>query len=164
MRKQGYIQKGLLIALVLCATTALAEPDTFGLGTGRDGGLTVRELRTVINRYAQVTEPLAPGSSVLTVSSTEGFSAGDLVMVLQTVGSLPEPQVGIPIALSDGAVGQWELARLGDVGERQLKLSQPILHSYAASLTQVIRVPEYMDVAVRPGASLVAAPWDGRIG
>jgi hypothetical protein len=162
MRKQ--CNKGLLMALVLCASTALAGPDTFGLGTGRDGVLMIKEPRTVINRYAQVTGPLAPGDTVLTVTSTDGFAAGDLVMVLQTSGFLPEPQLGEPLDLSDSPVGQWELARLDGAGGGLLKLRRPILHSYAASVTQVIRVPEYTDVTVRPGASLVAAPWDGRMG
>lgn len=46
----------VILAVALCAATACSEPDTFDLGAGRDGALTVTESR---------------------------FAAGDLVMVLQ---------------------------------------------------------------------------------
>ncbi|MFL5348871.1 MAG: adventurous gliding motility protein AgmC [Hyalangium sp.] len=156
----------LLVACVLCASTAMAEPDTFGLGTGRDGTLTVTEPGTVINRYARVTGPLAPGDSVVPASSTEGFAAGDLVMVLQTVGILPQPRqrdVNL-ITLRDDRVGQWELARIGTVDGQKLTLTAPLQHSFAAAGAQVIRIPEYTEVRILSGASLVAMSWDGRAG
>ena len=153
-------------ALVLCAATALAEPDTLGLGTGRDGPLVVTEPRRIINHYAQVTAPLAPGDTVLFVAAAEGFSAGDLVMVLQTTGIVPEPRRGEPgpIELTHDPVGRWELARVEAARGGEVWLTAPLIHSYAASVTQVIRVPEYTSVEVRPGASVVAKPWDGATG
>jgi hypothetical protein len=156
----------LLLALVLCATSALAEPDTFRLGTGRDGALTVTEPGTVINRHVQVTGPLAPGDTVLLVASTEAFAVGDLVMVLQTTGLVPEPPRGAPgpINLADDPVGRWELARVESIGKEELWLTAPLIHSYAGMVTQVIRVPEYPDVTVRRGASLIAVRWDGSTG
>lgn len=156
----------IILALMLCATTAVAEPDTFGLGTGRDGILRVTEARQVINRYAQVTGPLAPGDTVLFIASTEGFSAGDLVMVLQTTGLVPEPARGAPgpIELSDDPVGRWELARVESTRSGEVWLTAPLIHSYAARVTQLIRVPEYTSVEVRPGASVVAKPWEGGTG
>ncbi|KFE71193.1 hypothetical protein DB31_3323 [Hyalangium minutum] len=155
-----------LVALVFWASTSAAEPDTLGLGTGRDGALIVTEPRTVINRYAQVTVPLATGDTVLFVSSTEGFAAGDLIMVLQTTGIVPEPAQGAPgpISLSTDPVGRWELARVSFAERQELKLGAPLLYSYAGLVTQVIRIPEYTDVKVVAGASLVAAPWDGSQG
>jgi len=153
-------------ALLLCATTALADPDAFGLGTGRDGALSVTEPRTVINRYVQVTEPLAPGDAVLFVASTDGFAAGDLIMLLQTTGLVPEPPHGEPrpIDLARDPVGRWELARVKSAGKGELELTAPLVHSYAASVTQVIRVPEYTQVRVRSGASVSARAWDGVTG
>ncbi|HYI03169.1 MAG TPA: cell envelope biogenesis protein OmpA, partial [Hyalangium sp.] len=100
------------------------------------------------------------------VSSTKGFSAGDLVMVLQTTGIVPEPARGDPgpIHLSNDPVGRWELARVTSASGQELMLAAPLLHSYAGLVTQIIRVPEYTDVTVKSGASLVAAPWDGSRG
>jgi hypothetical protein len=156
----------LLVGWVLCASTAMAEPDAFGLGTGRDGVLTVTEPGTVVNRYAQVTSPLAPGDSVVSVSAAEGFAAGDLVMVLQTAGILPEPRQGSAslITLRGDSVGQWELARIGAVDGQKLKLTALLVHSFSAVGAQVISVPEFTDVRVQAGASLVAVPWDGKAG
>jgi hypothetical protein len=155
-----------LLAAGLCSAVALAEADSFGLGSGRDGPLTVTSPGTVINRYAQVMGPVAPGDNVLLVAGTEGFAAGDLVMVLQVTGLVPEPVPGAPgpIDLSDDAVGRWELARLAAVGEGMLTLTAPVVHSYAAQVTQIIRVPEYTHVRIQRGASLRAVPWNGGTG
>jgi hypothetical protein len=120
----------------------------------------------VVNRSTQVTAPAAPGDGVLLVAGTEGLEAGDLVMVLQVTGLVPEPRPGQPgpIELAHDPVGRWELARLAAVGEGTLTLTAPLVHSYAAQVTQVIRVPEYTDVRIQRGASLRAVPWNGGTG
>ncbi|HZI04214.1 MAG TPA: adhesin, partial [Archangium sp.] len=155
-----------LLALGLCSATALAGPDSFDVGSGRDGPLTVTAAGTVINRHARVTGPIAPGDNVLLVAGTEGFGAGDLVMVLQVTGMVPEPLPGLtgPVELSRDAVGRWELVRLAAVGEGALTVSSPLVHSYAAQVTQVIRVPEYTHVRIQRDASLRAVPWNGGTG
>ena len=83
-----------LVTMGLGAAAVGAEPEAVGRGSGREGALTVTEEGTVINRYAQVTGPLAPGDTAVLVDGTRGFSAGDLVMVLQTTGLVPEPAAG----------------------------------------------------------------------
>jgi len=159
-----YRETLLLLGLMSCA--ALAEPDSFGLGSARDGILTVERSDTVINRYAQVLGPVAPGDSVVLIEDVKGFAAGDLVMVLQVTGQVPESSPGspAPIDLTNDAVGRWEFARLarGDAG--LLSLTAPLVNSYAAQVTQVIRVPEYTQVDILRGASLRADPWNGRVG
>jgi hypothetical protein len=45
-----------------------------------------------------------------------------------------------------------------------LTVSSPLGHSYAAQVTQVIRVPEYTHVQIQRGASLRAVPWNGGTG
>lgn len=157
---------GVVLAWVLCASVAVAGPDTWGLGTGRDGTLRITKPRTVINHFAQLKAPLAPGDAVLAVSTTEGFAAGDLIMVLQTTGIVPEPARGDPgpIQLSHDPVGRWELARVSAASIQELKLAAPLLYSYAGLVTQIIRVPEYTDVTIEPGASITTVPWDGSKG
>nr|WP_155894042.1 hypothetical protein [Cystobacter fuscus] len=120
----------------------------------------------VINRYAQVIGPVAPGDDVLLVEDANGFSAGELVMVLQVMGLAPEPSPGAskPRAVPQDAVGQWEFARVARVEEGSLTLTEPLEHPYANQVTQVIRVPEYTRVHVQNGASLRAVPWNGRTG
>ena len=99
--KNGLFKKWLsaaLCVLALGSTAALAEPDTFGLGTGRNGSRTVSTPGEYVNSYAQVTAPLAPGDTLVMVGACTGeaacFAAGDLVMVLQSTGIVPEPASG----------------------------------------------------------------------
>lgn len=160
---------GLVLVLALAAMSAGragAEPDSFGLGSGDAGTLTVGAPNTVINTYATLIQPAAPGDTDLTVSSTAGFGAGGLVMVLQTTGLIPAPASGIvvPVNLSADPVGRWELARVQSVTASALSLAAPLVNSYAASVTQVISVPEYSSVTVGADAGITAAPWDGGTG
>lgn len=172
MRKQWqreWLQSALL-AVVLAATAAQAERDSFGLGTGRDGAFTAAPGSNVVNAYTQVAAPLAPGDTSITTSGTVvgtgTFAAGDLVMVLQVTGIIPEPPSGEggPIDISTNPVGRWEFARLASVAGDTLTLTAPLVHSYAANVTQVIRVPEYTSVTVNLGRSIAARTWDGSTG
>jgi uncharacterized protein (TIGR03382 family) len=167
------MKKWLMVALCMLAlvpTTALAGPDSFGLGTGRNGPLTVTSSNLVINSYAPVPGALARGATSITVGPCAGapecFAAGDLVMVLQTTGLTPEPASGAqtPIDLGTSQVGRWELARLASVSGSTLSLNAPLGSAYAAGMTQVIRVPEYTDVTVNATRSIGSIPWDGSTG
>ncbi|QRK12155.1 hypothetical protein JQX13_20200 [Archangium violaceum] len=171
--KNGLFKKWLAAALCVLAlgsTAALAEPDSFGLGSGRDGALSVTTSGTIINSYAQVTGPLAPGDTVVPMGTCLGavscFAAGDLVMVLQTTGLVPVPPSGGTgaIDISNDAVGRWELARLASVSGATLTLTAPLIHSYAANVTQVIRVPEYTTVSLTTTGRITAVPWNGSAG
>ncbi|MFY0526237.1 adventurous gliding motility protein AgmC [Archangium gephyra] len=173
--KNGLFKKWLAAALCVLAlgsTAALAEPDSFGLGTGRNGSLTVpAATSSTINSYAQVTGPLAPGDTAIPMGACLGniacFTAGDLVMVLQTTGVVPVPDSGAPGALdiTNDPVGRWEFARLASVSGSTLTLTAPLVSSYAANVTQVIRVPEYASVTLTATTSrIIATPWNGSAG
>ena len=165
-----------LCVLALGSTAALAEPDSFGLGTGRNGVLSVTVSSPPINSYAQVTGPLAPGDTDVTVGTCLGaaacFAAGDLIMVLQTTGLLPSSPKAVsgnpgPIDLNEEdakEVGRWEFARLAAVSGTTLTLTAPLVYSYAANVTQVIRVPEYTSVTLTGTGRITALPWNGSVG
>ncbi|RYZ33461.1 MAG: adhesin, partial [Myxococcaceae bacterium] len=162
------ILKAMMAGVVLVGTVVLATPDLFFLGAG-GSHYTARSPDTVINDYAQVTKPVAVGTSRVAVQSTRGFAAGDLVLVIQMqgLGAAQEGSDPFFIELSDGPVGTWELARVERVGagtEPALELRAPLVHAYAESVTQVVRVPEYEDVVIPRGTGLVAREWDGSTG
>src|SRR6218665_3247940 len=97
--KNGLFKKWLAAALCVLAlgsTAALAEPDSFGLGSGGNGGVTVTTAGTFVNSYAPATAPLAAGDTTVLVGTPigapTGFAAGDLVMVLHTTAILPVPR------------------------------------------------------------------------
>ncbi|HLM44586.1 MAG TPA: Ig-like domain-containing protein, partial [Myxococcaceae bacterium] len=124
----------------------------------------------IINSYAQVTGPLAPGDTSVPVGACLGnaacFAAGDLVMVLQTTGVVPEPASGDPSPrdITNDAVGRWEFARLASVSGSTLTLTAPLVYSYAANVTQVIRVPEYTTVSITGTGRVTATSWNGSAG
>lgn len=159
-----------LCVLALGSSAALAEVDTFGVGSGRNGPLVVAGPSTVINSYAPVTAALAAGSTSITIGACTGeascFVADDLVLVHQTTGLTPAPVSGTPDAvdLSSRPVGRWEFARVGSVTPTTLELTAPLVHDYAANVTQVIRVPEYTNVSIAAGRSITAPAWDGSTG
>lgn len=163
-----YWRPVVIVVVALWAGLARAEPDSFWLGSGRDGALTVSAAGTVVNRYAQVMAPLAPGDISIEVGSTVGFAAGDLLMVHQSTGLLSPPASGSGEAINltslGSPVGRWELARIASVAGKRLNLTVPLFHAYTAGVSQVVRVPEYTSVTIDSGATLVASPWNGSMG
>ena len=162
-----------LCTLALGSTSALAESDTFHLGDGHIDALEVKSPNTVINSYARVLSGMGAGSQSLTVDSifcpealNPCFKEKDLVMVLQVTS-----REHSTTRLDDTTpVGRWEFARLKLVTDGKLELTQPLIHTYEAGVTQVIRVPEYTNVTIAKSTtiakgvnvpnSIVAPPWN----
>ena len=66
----------VVAALLADAGAARAEADTFGLGTGRDGALSVTSAAgVVVNTYAPITAAIAAGASSVTVGPRVGAGA-----------------------------------------------------------------------------------------
>jgi hypothetical protein len=63
------LRTALLVLGVLLASDALAERDTFGVGSGRSGSLRIDSGSRVVNSYAQLTAPVAAGGRELTFST-----------------------------------------------------------------------------------------------
>lgn len=158
--------RGFFLFFVLFAAgTVRAEPDTFGLGTGKDGSLRIDSGSRIVNRYARLTADAAVGASELSVSDIKGFAAGDLVLVHQSTGiAAPDSGNQKPVSLAGGQVGRIEYARVASVSPGVLRLSAPLLYAHPGNLSQVVWVPEYTDLDVRSGATLRAAPWEGGLG
>nr|QKW93715.1 hypothetical protein [Vitiosangium cumulatum]QKW93749.1 hypothetical protein [Vitiosangium cumulatum] len=159
-----------LLAVMLCALPALAERDTFGLGDGHSGRLVLSTGTTgtpfVANKYAEITA-LSADAKIISVDTTAGFAAGDLVMVHQTTGftdASPGDSSDIDLDKVTSSVGQWEFARLSGVSATQLTLDSPLVNKYVIPGAQVIKVPEYTDVRVDSGAVLTADAWNGKKG
>ncbi|ATB27299.1 adventurous gliding motility protein AgmC [Melittangium boletus] len=170
--KTPFMRKWLPTAVGLLAlgpASARAAPDTFALGSGRDGALAVSTSGTVINAYAPLAVDVARKATSLLVGDCLGspcFAAGDLVLVYQGTGLSTAPVSGDPAPLDLGTsqVGRWEFARLSEVTASTLRLTAPLVQDYPAEGTQVIRVPEYTTVSIAAGQSLVATPWNGSAG
>ncbi|MCP3144831.1 adventurous gliding motility protein AgmC [Pyxidicoccus xibeiensis] len=151
------------VGALLLATVAAAEPDSFGLGSGRDGALNVTSAGVKVNAAARVTSALGAGATSIPVASTAGFGNGDLVLVLQALGT-GGADVSVAGERRGQPAGRWELARVATVSSRTLNLTRPLVEFFEAQGTQVLRVPEYTDVTIARGGSLVAEPWNGETG
>lgn len=161
----------LVLAFAIAPSLARAEADTFSLGTGRDGALTLAAETKVVNAYAPLTVAVTTASREITVGAvrgaTTGFAPGDLVIVWQTTGldgSSAAPGKTGAIVLDGAPVGRYELARVANVAANVLTLTRPLVNGYAANASQIVRVPEYTTVTVDAASVVEAAPWDGASG
>ncbi|WP_375761096.1 Ig-like domain-containing protein [Corallococcus exercitus] len=160
-----------LLCAVFAAPPAFAEPDSFGNGNGLDGPLTVNAAGTVINTYTRLTAPAPAGQSFVDVTDTTGFAVDDLVMIYQSTGFTEAVTSGDPgpFNFQSTPVGNWQFVRLTDVTDTRLTFTGvPLTASFTGgdaneeairTSAQAIRVPEYSDVTINAGASLVAKPW-----
>ncbi|HEX8706332.1 MAG TPA: Ig-like domain-containing protein, partial [Myxococcaceae bacterium] len=151
-----------LLALLVGAMPALAGPDVYGLGTGRDGPGAANP----VNRYARVTTTVSSGSTSILIAGAVGWSIapGDLVMVIQMSGISPEPASGHgdTIDIRNDPVGRWELGRVASATATSVTLTEPLLNTYAAPGSQVVRVPEFTTVNINSGVN--PTPWNGSTG
>ncbi|GHG86408.1 MYXO-CTERM sorting domain-containing protein [Comamonas sp. JC664] len=153
------------LLVLLPASPALAELDSFGLGTGRHGALNVTTVDRVVNVATPLTAGVSLGETRVRVERASGFTAGMLVLIHQSGG--PEDAVGNSGgSLELRGVGQWELARVASVSSdsTELVLSAPLVHAFVTPGAQVVSVPEYTNVTVSAGAGVTARAWDGRSG
>lgn len=120
-----------------------------GHGNGADGTLAVDNGEKLVGTVRTVASG-ASGTTTLAVVSSDGFGAGDLVLVHDSQGA---------------GAGRWELATLAGVQAGQLALTAPLINDYPSSdRAQAVRVPQYSDVHVAAGATLSAPAWDGQTG
>ncbi|WP_233582611.1 Ig-like domain-containing protein [Corallococcus sp. CA053C] len=163
-----------LLCTVLAAPAALAEPDTFGNGDGHNLALTVNAPGTVVNTYTRLRSNAAVGATTVNVVDTTGFAVGDLVMIYQSTGYAPAVTSGAtgPFDFTATAVGNWQFVRVTSLTGNTLTFTG---HALTAAFTgsnstannsallrasaQAIRVPEYTNVTINAGASIVAQRW-----
>lgn len=147
-------------------TSSQAETtDTFGLGSGRTGSLTVSAAATVVNTYAPIT---ATTATTITVGAQQGapgaFAPGDLLMVWRATGLTAVAGSQSPFSLT-ADVGTYEFARVKSFAAGVITVTNPLGSAtrYATG-SQVVRVPEYTSLTINSGASVVPYAWDGSSG
>ncbi|MGE3547537.1 MAG: hypothetical protein AB7L28_26665 [Kofleriaceae bacterium] len=122
------------------------------IGDGADGPLTVTGTTYTDEVRVSLTAEVGANSTLIKVSSVDGFSIGDEILIMQMAG--------------DNA-GQYETHELAAIQPGQLLLSTQLRNSYpigSTGATQVMRVPNHTDVTVLEGGVLTAHAWDGETG
>ena len=141
------------------ATSVSSYFDTFDvLGNGSSGSLTVSSLNTVVNNYTYLTGNKNAGDNVIAVNSGTGFSNGDEILIIQMQN------------YSGGTAGQYEFKKISSGGgTTSFTLDTPLKGSYNsgtfnstnATVTQIVRVPQYTTITINSGASIIASAWNG---
>ena len=162
------------VAMGLSVTAAHAQPDVFGVGTGRSGPLTASATNTIVNSYSALTADAPSGTRTLSVTAPTGaastFAPGDLLMVWQVSGlsqAAAPTGAAAPLdldAAEGGGVGRYEFARVRSFNGTAITLTLDTIYSYVGGSTQVVLVPEFTTVTVSSGASITAPSWNGSVG
>jgi large repetitive protein len=156
----------LTLMLLVGASLASAEPDTFFLGTGRSRLVVAPSSTELPNSYAKPSADIPAGAGSLAaipVDEVIGFRNGQLVLFIQAKGDVPDTSPIDLDTLSDNGVGRWEFARLklsGGVVSNTLNLEKPLVYSYDKDETQIVTVPEYDFVYVPDSGKIKAEAWD----
>lgn len=158
---------GLFAALALRAPHGRSADDTFGLGNGKDAAFVAGAAGQIVNAYSAVVGEATVGATSIAVSDTTEFDVGDLVLVVQMKsGELTsqdaDPAVDLDLAAI--GVGQYEVVTVVSKTIESLDFTPPLVHAYAATGAQVVRIPQYTTVNVPAGTSVTAKPWDGTTG
>lgn len=144
---------------------------------GKDGPGNIAGTSTV-NIYTSLTTDATAGSSAVAVTSTVGFSAGDLIYIVQmqgaTVNCFPEavnPNNSMPMASNYGGIvsynnaGHNEVQEIASVSGNNLNLNCALNNSYTvAGKVQVIRVPRYSTLTIASTGIITCPPWNGTTG
>jgi len=154
--------------LTLCATRLLC---TFlivfwsffgGAQPGKNGPLTVSLQNTVVNCYSSVTANISLGTSTVTTDNSCTLECGDLVMIYQaqgaTINTTNTDQYGSIIGYNSSGLYEFNyvVSNVGGV----ITVQTPWVNNYsAAGMTQIIKVPQYTNLTVNAGASIVPTIW-----
>jgi hypothetical protein len=154
-----------LLLFFILKSFAQTKGDPVGLGNGQNGSVTINTFNTIINNYAQLTSAVNAGSKTLNVSSTTGFNANTLVMIIQMSGHNPTASGNQgPFVLTSSDVGRFELIRIQSVGAGTITLVDGVRRSFPGLITQIVSVPEYTSLTLANTGTIIAPFWNGATG
>ena len=172
VRTRAALSVSKILAFFLLATLA---PSAFAWQPGKDGSRTVAANTGFAAlpeaRITTLGSAAVAGAGSLTLASTAGISAGDVLMLYQaqgaSIGSGTTPTTYGNVT-SLGNAGRFELVSVLGVSGSTVTLSpacsaSPLRFSYASG-SQVIRVPQYASLTINSGVTLSAPSWNGSTG
>lgn len=146
---------------------------------GQDGDYTVTMANTVLNSYGQLGISVAPGANTITVTNIADLNnpvngmplkRGDLVMLYQPQGAAIDttdtPAAYGNVTMLNGA-GYYEVVAVDSVAGNVITIGTcgGIKNDYRVPAGgQAIRIPQFANLTVQAGASVVARAWDGKVG
>ncbi len=135
------------------------------LGRGGDGDLTIAGAGMVVNDYSGLLEDASAGTTQVEVARGARFSAGDAVLLWRTQAQMDVTRGDQQVVHMDSSgPGVFEFHVVTAIDTNTVTLSAPIEHGFPKDGSQMVRVPEYRNLTIASGASVVADPWDGSVG
>jgi gliding motility-associated-like protein len=118
----------------------------------------------VVNQYTPVLAFICDDLGV-EVESTFGFSDGDLVLIIQMQGAqcITENTSEFGNIVTYNQSGNYEINRIRRVSGNRVELQFQRTKNYdlATGKVQLVKIPEYQDVAI---CDLTCLPWNGDVG
>lgn len=149
---------------------------------GSNGDYTVISPDTVLNEYAVLAADALAGTSTITVTDITDLDSpipglgpigtGDLLMIIQMQGATIDTSNTVSygsVTALNGA-GLYEIVYVTSISGNVITINNSsclsgLRNSYSvAGRTQVVRVPQFLNLTIDPAASVVASPWDGTRG
>ncbi|HTE33584.1 MAG TPA: hypothetical protein VK666_24550, partial [Chryseolinea sp.] len=138
---------------------------------GKNGNYIVTGANTIVNAYSAVTTNVSAGTTTVTVSNVAtdlgGLTAGDLIMIYQAQGAAIQTtdDNNYGAVLAYNSAGLYEFAYVSSVAGNVITVGCTLKNSYtAAGHSQVIKVPQYNNLTINAGTSLIPAKWNGTTG
>jgi hypothetical protein len=130
-------------------------------GDFSDGDLTVTAINTIVNDYTYLIDDELISDNNILVNDGTNFGVGDEILIWQ-----------VQNGSESGIAGTYEFRIISNVDGNNLKLFNGLNNSYysgnfdmvGASVTQVVRVPNFEDVIVNVASSITAPAWNGYYG
>lgn len=183
MRNQATVSSNRLILLFfILLLFVLIVPQSTQAAPGVDGSMTVTSMNTVLNRYTTATSIVGNDVTVNDIAdlndgsghyNNNALSSGDMILIYQAQGASfadvsESPSYG---AFTYNDAGQYEFAVVSSVSGNTITIDNTNSTPYSCGdissyngPVQVVRVPQYTDITVNAGASVVANSWDGSMG
>ncbi|MBN2042345.1 MAG: DUF2341 domain-containing protein, partial [Candidatus Aenigmarchaeota archaeon] len=117
-------------------------------GTGNDGDLVVTG-STTINDYAKLVENASSGDTTIEVDKEFYFDEGDEFLIIQTKGK-------------DSGKYEFRYVESTDSEANTITFSPGLTNTYytgGTGKTQVVRVPNYMNVTIQSGGKIEPTDW-----
>jgi gliding motility-associated-like protein len=160
-----------LLLIILTGTSIFAQQ-------GKDGAPNIT-VTTTVNIYTPLAANASANTTTISVVSAAGFSAGDLIYIIQMQGATVKaysyqfgnPNAGIPNDTSFGKISSYngsgnnEFAEIASVSGNILTLDCALKDSFGiAGKTQIIRVPRYSSLTLSLAGQITCPTWNGSTG
>ena len=136
-------------SLILFVVSIFSLNSFAQFGSGTLGSVVISTANSIVNEYTEVSN-IDFATFTIDVNNASYFSTGKKALLMQ---------------MTDGNAGTWEWVHVIQINAnsiRVLNIANPI--DPAFGIVQLISVPDYSDLTITSGGSIVPLAWNGTIG